>query len=641
MALPLHSSERSSGQVLGDEPADAELLGRFLAHGDEAAFAAIVRRHHALVLGVCRRRLRCLQDAEDAFQATFLVLAQRGHRIRRPGALASWLYGVAYRVSLRQSRLRARSSAVPLEVPVMVHDDPLVALAERHEQLVTDEEISALPDRLRAPLVLRYLAGKSNEEVAAELAISVAAVEGRLKRAKARLRRTLSQRGIALGAALAALGATSAAEALAAEPLIAKTIGVCLGGSAAVPASGAVDSAGASAAPTSTASQTAVQLATKEVLSMTTFKLSTFAAVAAIVVGTSTLGWGLKQALSQTADDNPFSGPSAGVTLNQQEGTAETADPSDPFPAQPGTVDGVRGVGPAVPAGDATTTAQAAPPQTVEDSSYDVVPRSESERKIRAALQEPTSLDLFDVPLEEAVDTIERLHNFPIELDEKALLDIGVDTSSPVKANYHGMSLRSALRLMLRDLELTYIIEDEYMLITTEEEQEVRLSTRIYPIRPQWNVQTAELIDAITYAIKSDTWDHAGGPGTIKPLGNNLIISQSYHVHEEIKSLLRQLDRAAQMQPQQAGFGQRARGTYGSRASGGYGAGYDSGSVDAEYGGSYGAGGIGPPSSAGSGYGSGATGIGPQGGRLGTPPVIRGGASTDEGPADGGPSRGE
>src|SRR5207253_10768778 len=96
-----------AARVAGTEPSDGQLLERFARLGDQAAFAALVRRHGPMVLGVCRRVLRHAQDAEDAFQATFLVLARKARSIARRGALGSWLYGVAYRVAL-QARDDAR-----------------------------------------------------------------------------------------------------------------------------------------------------------------------------------------------------------------------------------------------------------------------------------------------------------------------------------------------------------------------------------------------------------------------------------------------------------------------------------------------------------------------------------------------------
>jgi RNA polymerase sigma factor (sigma-70 family) len=558
-----------SEQPRYDELADADLLGRFLTRRDEAAFAAMVRRHHALVYGVCRRRLVSSHDAEDAFQATFFVLAQRAHKIRAREALASWLYGVAYRVALRLARQRAASPTVPLEESLMVHDDPLQLLAARHEQIVTDEELAALPERLRAPVVLRYLAGKSNDEVAAELAISVAAVEGRLKRAKARLRGRLVRRGIALGTTLATIGAAKWQATHAAEPLIAQTIAACLGATSTIAAaSGSATAAATTKAAASTAktSQTALQLANKEVLAMTTFKFSNVAAIATIVLCTTTAGFGLRQALSQQSADDPF-GTAAGAELNLAQGAASgggpsgssaaTGDSTDPFgvaitstggsgdssdPFDAGAVSTTGSTGISASGGASLPTdAQRAALGTV----FDMKGQGEAQIAITNALNEPANLQFIDIPLSDVMEDLSARYNMHIELDRNALQDVGIDSSTAINATYRGLTLRTALRLMLDPLELTYVVADEYLLITTPDVADQRLDTRIYPIRPQWGVAANELKTAMMATVGPTSWDESGGPGSATPLGENLVISQTQEIHEEIVDLIKQLDRAA------------------------------------------------------------------------------------------------
>ena len=107
LTVVLHHVRRAAGTRAG-EGADRELLSAFLARNDEAAFAALVRRHGPMVLSVCRRVLRHLQDAEDAFQATFLLLARRGASIRKQESLVSWLHGVASRMAHNAKRSATR-----------------------------------------------------------------------------------------------------------------------------------------------------------------------------------------------------------------------------------------------------------------------------------------------------------------------------------------------------------------------------------------------------------------------------------------------------------------------------------------------------------------------------------------------------
>ncbi|MGD9858317.1 MAG: RNA polymerase sigma factor, partial [Planctomycetaceae bacterium] len=189
--------------------ADRELVSRYVRLRDEIAFATLVRRHSSLVLGVCQRVLRHRQDVEDAFQATFLVLARDAHRVRKRAALASWLHGVAYRTSLRAAESRHRRIRL-LEDVAMLEDNgnSLADVAARHERQLLDEELQELPDKYRAPLVLHYLEGKTAKQVADDLKLSVSTVEGRLKRGRKELQLRLARRGIGLSVALAALSLT-------------------------------------------------------------------------------------------------------------------------------------------------------------------------------------------------------------------------------------------------------------------------------------------------------------------------------------------------------------------------------------------------------------------------------------------------
>ena len=132
---------------------DDQLLSRFFLEREDAAFGVLVERYGPLVYGVCRRILADSNDAEDAFQATFLVLVRKGGALRDPGRLASWLYGVAYRVSARLRREAARMKRQPFDETMATHSDPLDELLARHEEAITDEEVAALPESLHATTV--------------------------------------------------------------------------------------------------------------------------------------------------------------------------------------------------------------------------------------------------------------------------------------------------------------------------------------------------------------------------------------------------------------------------------------------------------------------------------------------------------
>lgn len=187
--------ERVFSRAAGDGAGlgDAELLRRFVAARDEAAFELLVWRYGALVLGVCRRAVRDEQLAEDAFQAVFLVLARKAGSVRAAN-LGGWLFRVARRVAARAVRNRPPSAAVP-DVPAPEAPCP-VERGELAELL--DAEIARLPDRLRRALILCYLGGRSAEEAARELGCPRGTILSRLAAARKRLGDRLTRRGVTL-----------------------------------------------------------------------------------------------------------------------------------------------------------------------------------------------------------------------------------------------------------------------------------------------------------------------------------------------------------------------------------------------------------------------------------------------------------
>jgi RNA polymerase sigma factor (sigma-70 family) len=195
---------------------DAELLGRFAAGRDEAAFAALVERHGPMVLGVCRRVLAAEQDAEDAFQAAFLVLARKAVSIQRRESVSRWLYEVAYRTALRARLSAARRRDRERRAETMCTPDPTAEAAWREIRPVLDEELHRLPEKYRDALVLCYLEGKSNRDAARVLGWPAGTMSRRLVRARELLRDRLAGRGVALSVGL--LGAAVAQNASAAVP---------------------------------------------------------------------------------------------------------------------------------------------------------------------------------------------------------------------------------------------------------------------------------------------------------------------------------------------------------------------------------------------------------------------------------------
>ena len=203
-----------AGTVVG--LTDGQLLRRFTHRRDDvgqAAFAALVARHGPMVLRVCSGVLRDLTDIEDAFQATFLVLARKARSIREPDAVGSWLYGVALRIAAKarvaamRRQVHERQCAAMAAVPEIVED--------RHDlELALLEEVDRLPEKYRAPIVLCYLERLTHEAAARRLRWPVGTVEGRLARARGLLRSRLTRRGLA--PAIGLLGASVSARTVSA-----------------------------------------------------------------------------------------------------------------------------------------------------------------------------------------------------------------------------------------------------------------------------------------------------------------------------------------------------------------------------------------------------------------------------------------
>jgi RNA polymerase sigma factor (sigma-70 family) len=185
---------------------DGALVERFVNNNDEAAFELLVERHGPMVLGVCRRILADGHDAEDAFQAVFLLLARRASTIRKPNAIGAWLHAVARQVACRARKGRDRRNRLQVltacEAGPAAPDEQTVRVEWRELRPVLDEELGRLPEKYRAPVVLCYLEERSNTEAAEQLGWPVGTVKGRLAQARSLLQTRLARRGLALSAGL-------------------------------------------------------------------------------------------------------------------------------------------------------------------------------------------------------------------------------------------------------------------------------------------------------------------------------------------------------------------------------------------------------------------------------------------------------
>jgi RNA polymerase sigma factor (sigma-70 family) len=209
---------------------DGELLECYVSRRDEVAFEALMERHGPMVFQVCRSVLSDPHDAQDAFQATFLVLARRAGSIRERGSVASWLFGVAGRVAARarvaaarrrkhESGAAARAARLDESLSVPWRESE----QERHEldrAAALHEELARLPEKYREPVVLCYLEGRTYQQVADKLRRPIGTVKVRLSRARRLLRGRLARRGLGLPAGLAAVEVMAESASAAVPPVV-------------------------------------------------------------------------------------------------------------------------------------------------------------------------------------------------------------------------------------------------------------------------------------------------------------------------------------------------------------------------------------------------------------------------------------
>ena len=216
------------------DQSDGQLLDAFVVNDDREALETLVMRHASLVLATCRRALGSRQDAEDAFQATILILVTRPPCPKKTRSLGGWLYQVAYRTSLRLAAARRRNVDFPGEGLVSDAPDPFDEIHRRELMRVLDEELSRLPPRYRDAIVLCHLEHKSRSMAAAELGLTVASVKANLVRGRKLLRARLLRRRVFPALALAA-AVSSSKQIAQADPLVSATVELCMSAEAAAP----------------------------------------------------------------------------------------------------------------------------------------------------------------------------------------------------------------------------------------------------------------------------------------------------------------------------------------------------------------------------------------------------------------------
>lgn len=501
---------------------DDELLASFVGDGCQQAFTEIVRRHGPLVMSVCTRTLTKHHDAEDAFQATFIVLARSAAKIKCRKSLASWLYGVAFRVSARRRQQNVRQPVDLIEDQLMTADDPFETLRVRYEQNVTDGELNKLPESLRAPMLLRYLVGKSNHEIANQMNLTVSAVEGRLKRAKARLRIQLAKHGVSLSVVLLAMNLTKSAQARVAPALLDKTVLAGMHSRESVASNQSHDDGESS------------WLAEQEIISMTSSKATQLVGAFVLCGCLATVGIGIHDALRAADVSGP---PSAPSNLPSPVTFAVT-------PAQPHDLSIQIAQRPAAQSPDGrrrpllrnALTERSGVPSRMTRGLH-----SPADQKIVTALSKPDQqFSFMESPLPDVARQLAEQLGVPVLVNREALEDAGIEYEVPVTIELKGVKAASALKHMLHPKQLGYTIRDEVLVITSIDEAHADQHTIVYRTADvSRDLET--LIDLITSMIQPDSWDEVGGAGSIASFEQTLVVSATSVVHEQIESLLDRL----------------------------------------------------------------------------------------------------
>jgi RNA polymerase sigma factor (sigma-70 family) len=282
---------------------DGQLLECFVTRRDDDAFAALVRRHGPMVWGVCHRVLHRHHDAEDAFQATFLVLVRKAASIASRELLANWLYGVAHRTALKAQALTAKRHARESQLTAMPERDALERDFCNDLQPVLDQELSNLPDKYRIPIVLCVLEGKTRKEASRQLGLPEGTVAAQLARGRALLAKRLGRHGVALSSG--SLAALVLAQNAASAPVPASVV------SSTIKAASLIASGRAVTTGVVSATVAALTKGVLKAMLITKLKLAT---AVVLIVAVSSAGIGLMWQRLQAADAATTQQPAPKVT---------------------------------------------------------------------------------------------------------------------------------------------------------------------------------------------------------------------------------------------------------------------------------------------------------------------------------------
>ncbi len=526
---------------------DARLLKSFVVSGNREALRVIIERYGAMVMTICKRATAQHADAEDAFQATFLILVQRAGKIRKQKSLAGWLFQVARRTAVR-ARQRQRNRR---ELTVFSDQEPIsnqnlfAEIAQEFEAEQIDIVLAGLPEKYRDPLVMFHFQQMSVSEICEAMNSTQGSVEGLLKRGRSELKRRLQQAGITLSS-FAIVTLLSQSQIQAGQSCSAGLIDQT------------VSALAESTKLTTTFPESIEQLAQQEWMPM----LTKSAIAKSILITSAALSIAI-MAGSAFVVGEPPKGESAINTQLRLEGNAPTSDASDDD----------------IVTDDLTVNEKQATEENTAKKTAKKPTENRSDawkEKFRQALKEETNFEFIETPLSDVTQLIGEQHGINIRLDTLALEEAGIPTDEPVNLIISGISLQSALNIMFENMpneELDYILEDEVMKITTRAKADELLEVRFYPIPKglrkspytmsrtgsngalglgmssstmetgSADIKDPQLIDFVMDMVDDfGSWKRDGGLGTIWIVGNSLAVRQTQRVHRKLEKFWNELE---------------------------------------------------------------------------------------------------
>lgn len=547
---------------------DAELLELYVVGGDRAAFEALLVRYAPLVSSVCALTVSDRQCAEDAFQATFLILLVQAKKIRKRASLAAWLHGVAYRSACRLRKqyrnrpLNQHEEAADMASPTL-DADPLTALARKMNLEALDRELESLPDLLREPLVEHYLLGHSAPQIAERMELSVSAVEGRLRRGRHALRTRLARRGISLSVLVAGSGLF--------QEHLAASEGACWAAKFAelyFPAGSETGSLGAQ--PNVSSSQVS-SLVRGETIMFTPSSLKAVAAVGVLLLGGTIAALAVQARDSRDGTGAARSNSLALPAITEQPAVLAQFGPASVPPesttqegqkqggfggggtgmSDMGRMGGAMAMGMAMSSGGTTEWVR---PETEGDE----VPAwlsggraaMEAIEKNRQILSTKLDFDFHAIPLQQVAVWLTQETGIQFELATEEI-ELGglASIDSPITGVGNDASVREIIRRTMSALELTYVVTESTIEITTHDAANESPTVRFYDLSyvlPN-SANAAALIKAIQDTV--DPLDFQTGDSTVSLVGSIMMVSALDTTHQKIEVLLLNV---AKMNPRNA-----------------------------------------------------------------------------------------